>query len=145
MQADPNDATAQTQAESQLEQAIKVDGDSANVESELGRIALLQSHPDKALADYRRAYKMNPDSSTAAMGISTILEQQGKNQEALTYLRRAVKEDPFSTKANYRLFLLYKKLHMDAAAKRQLKLFVDVRSSKDKVEKVYHEMHPARQ
>jgi len=145
MQADPNDATAQTQAESQLEQAIKVDGDSANVESELGRIALLQSHPDKALADYRRAYKMNPDSSTAAMGISTILEQQGKNQEALTYLRRAVKEDPFSTKANYRLFLLYKKLHMDAAAKRQLKLFVDVRYSKDKVEKVYHEMHPARQ
>lgn len=145
MQADPDSAAAQAQAESQLEQAIKVDGDSANVESELGQIARLQSHPDKALARYRRAYTMNPDSSSAAMGMSMILEQQGKNQEALTYLRKAVKEDPFSTKANYRLFLLYKKLHMDEAAKKQLKLFVDVRSSKDKVEKVFHEMHPPRQ
>lgn len=143
MQADPNDTAVQAQAKSQLEQAIKVDGDSANIECELARIAHLQSHADEALADYRRAYQMNPDNSTAAMGIATLLEQSGKNQQALAYLRKAVKEEPFSTKANYRLFLLYKKLHMDAAAKKQLKLFVNVRSTKGKVESIYREMHPA--
>lgn len=144
MQTDPNNAAAQVQAKSQLKEAIQTDGDSANVESELGRIALLQSHTDQALAHYRRAYKMNPENATAAMGMANILEQQGKNEQALVYLRKAVKEEPFSTKANYGLFLLYKKLHMAAAAKKQLKLFINVRSTKHKVESVYHEMHPAK-
>jgi tetratricopeptide (TPR) repeat protein len=141
MQAGGNDAVSQAKAE--LEQAIQIDGDSANVESELGRIALLQSHGDKALADYRRAYRMNPASSTAALGIAAILEQRGENEQALGYLRTAVKEDPFSTKANYRLFLLYKKMHLEDAARKQLKLFVDVRATKSEVENVYHAMHPA--
>lgn len=143
MQADGNDSASQAQAEAELKQAIQIDGDSANVESELGRIALLQSHGDEALADYRRAYEMNPASATAAMGIAAILEQRGKNEQALGYLRTAVKEDPFSTKANYKLFLLYKKMHREDAARKQLKLFVDVRATKSKVENVYHEMHPA--
>ncbi len=143
MQTDPNDPATQAKAMTQLEQAKQSDGDSANAECELARIALLQSHPDKALAAYQGAYRMDPDNSAAAMGIATILEQRGENQQALAYLRKAVKEDPFSTKSNYKLFLLYKKMHMADAANRQLKLFINVRATKDKVKSVYREMQPS--
>jgi cytochrome c-type biogenesis protein CcmH/NrfG len=143
MQADPNDPATQAKAMAQLQQAIQIDGDSANVECELARIAILQSHADNALSDYQRAYRMNPDNSAAAMGIATILEQRGKDEQALEYLRKAVKEDPFSTKSNYKLFLLYKKMHMENAANQQLKLFINVRATKDKVKSVFREMHPS--
>lgn len=142
MEASPEDPTSQADAEAQLKQAIQIDGDSANVECELGRIALLQSHMGAALGNYQRAYKMNPNSAQAALGLAKIMERREEYPQAAGYLRKAVQEDPFNAKAHYRLFQLDKRLHLEDEAKQQLKLFLDVRAAKDKVKQLDREMHP---
>lgn len=145
MQGNPEDPAVQAEAEAQLKDAMKIDGDSANLEWELGRILLMQSHVSQALVHYQRAYKMNPHSAEATMGLAEIMQRSGNDQEAAQYLRIAVQADPFNAKAHYRLSQLDKKLHRDAEAQKQLQLFLAVRSARDKVKQLYREMHPSPQ
>lgn len=142
IQASPNDLVAQADALKNLRDAIRTDGDSANVECELGKIALSQDKTSEALADYRRAYRMDPHSAEAQMGIAGILERDGKDQQAVAYLQRAVAAEPFNAEAHYQLAQIDKKLHLDTEAQKQLKLFLDIRATKDKVKQVYREMNP---
>src|SRR6202789_4429901 len=53
MEGAPNDPKAQSEAGSELQAAITVDGDSAKIECELGRIAALQANVTSAEAHYR--------------------------------------------------------------------------------------------
>jgi Flp pilus assembly protein TadD len=142
MQAAPANADSQARALSQLHDAIQTDGDSANVECELGRIALLQSQTTQALDHYHRALQMDPDNAEAQLGLAKILEREGHDQQAAVYLRKAVDSDPFNATARYQLSQVDKKLHLRAEAQKQLKLFLDIRSAKDKVKQLYREMTP---
>jgi tetratricopeptide (TPR) repeat protein len=144
MQASPGNAATQTRALQQLHDAIQTDGDSANIECELGRIALLQSGTEQALAHYRSAYRMNPGSAEAQMGMAGIFEREGKDQQAAIYLRKAVASEPFNAEAHYRLSQVDKKLHLADESQKQLKLFLDIRSTGDKVKQLYREMNPAK-
>jgi tetratricopeptide (TPR) repeat protein len=142
LQASPGDSAVVAQATQQLEDAIKIDGDSANVECKLAQIALQQGHTQQGLADYRRAYELNPRSAEAQMGMATILERAGKDEQAAAYLRMAVAAEPFNDRAHYRLFEVDKRLHLNAEADAQLKLFVAVRAASEKVRQLYREMNP---
>jgi tetratricopeptide (TPR) repeat protein len=143
MQTAPGNADSQARALRQLHDAIQTDGDSANVECELGRIALLQSQTTRALDHYHRALQMDPDNAEAQLGLAELLERQGNDQQAAIYLRKAVSSDPFNATAHYQLSQADKKLHLDDEAQKQLKLFLDIRSAKDKVKQLYREMTPA--
>jgi tetratricopeptide (TPR) repeat protein len=142
MEGTPNDAAAQQEANQQLQIAIQIDGDSSGVECELGRIALLQFHTADAEAHYKKAYTMDPHSAIAQMGLGALAEKQGNLQQAATYLHQAVESDPLNPDAHYQLCQVDKRLNLDAEARKELKLFLDIRASRDKVRQLYLEMNP---
>jgi len=142
MEGTPNDASAQEQATQELEAAIQVDGDSVRVECELGRIAALRYHTDEALAHYKKAYAMDPQNSVAGMGLADLAEKQENLEQAAGYLRVAVQSDPLNAEAHYRLCQVDKKLNLNDEAQKELKLFLDIRASRDKVKELYREMNP---
>jgi tetratricopeptide (TPR) repeat protein len=142
IESTPNDATAQNEATKELDAAVQVDGDSSKVECELGRIALLQSNTAQALLHYQRAYTLDAKNSQAQMGLAELLKIQGKPEQAATYLRMAVAADPFNAEAHYKLSQVDRELHLNEESQKELKLFLDIRATKDKVQQLYRQMNP---
>jgi tetratricopeptide (TPR) repeat protein len=142
MEGTPDDASAQEEAGRELQSAIQRDGDSAGVECELGRISLLQFHTDQALAHYQRAYQMDPQDPIAQLGLADVAEKQGNLKEAARYLGMAVESDPLNAEAHYKLCQVDKKLGLDADAQKELKLYLDIRASRDKARALFREMNP---
>jgi cytochrome c-type biogenesis protein CcmH/NrfG len=142
MESSPNDASTQREARSELDAAIQVDGDSSKVECEFGRIAFLQSNTDQAFVHYQHAYQLNPKDAQAQIGLAEILKMQNKPEEAATYLRMAIASDPFNAEAHYKLSQVDRQLHLDDEQKKELKLFFDIRATKDKIKLLYRQMNP---
>jgi tetratricopeptide (TPR) repeat protein len=136
-----NDANALAEAQQELEAAVKNDGDSARVECALGRIALLQSKDDAAFAHYKRAYDLNPNEVEAQLGLAAILVEQDKPQEAVQFLRSAVRADPMNANAHYRLARVCHTLHLVDEERQEMKLFEDIRATKDRVAQLYRQMN----
>lgn len=141
MEASPNDAATQTEARSELDAALKVDGDSSRIECEYGRIALLQSDSAQALSRYQRAYALNPKEAQAQMGLAELLQRQGKPEQAVAYLRMAVRSDPFNAETHYKLAQVDRQLNLEEDQKKEIKLYLEIRDSRDKVKQLYHEMN----
>jgi tetratricopeptide (TPR) repeat protein len=142
MEGSPNDPKAQTEAASELQTAISVDGDSSKIECELGRIAMLQSNLADAETHYQHAYQVNPNDAQAELGLAELLTRQDKPEEAAKYLRLAVASDPLNPEAHYRLSQVDKQLHLEDEQKKELQLYVDIRASKDKIQHLYQQMKP---
>ena len=136
-----NNAESQAAASRELEAAIQADGDSASVECALGRIAQLQTGSDAALSHYRRAYELNPNNVEAQLGIAATLADQGKPEEALPYLRSAVQADPMNANAHYRLARVCHALHLADEERQQMKLFEEMRATKDRIAQLYRQMN----
>jgi tetratricopeptide (TPR) repeat protein len=142
MEGSPNDLETQKEASSELQAAIKVDGDNSKVESELGRIAMLQADLDGSFAHYQRAYQLNPADPLAEMGLAELLKQQHKPEEAAKYLQMAIASDPLNAEAHYKLSLVDRELHLDEEQKKELKIFLEIRATKDKIKLLYQQMNP---
>jgi Flp pilus assembly protein TadD len=142
MEGSPNDAKAQSEAESELQTAITVDGDSSKIECELGRIAVLQSNVTSAETHYQHAYQLNPNDAQADLGLAELLRTQNNPEDAAKYLRMAVASDPLNPEAHYKLSQVDKQLHLEEEQKKELQLFIDIRSSKDKIQHLYQQMKP---
>jgi Tfp pilus assembly protein PilF len=136
-----NDAAAQAEAQQELEDAVKTDGDSARVECALGRIAALQSNNNAAYKHYKQAYELNPDEVQAQLGLAAILVEEEKPQEALPYLRSAVQADPMNANAHYRLARVCRALNLTGEAQKETKLYQEIRDSKDRVAQLYRQMN----
>ena len=133
-------AATETEAEKELALAVRVDGDTAKTECEFGRLALLQGRPDDALAFYQRADRLDPNEVQAQMGLAKLLLPENP-QEAIKYLRMAVQSDPLNSAAHYRLAQAYNHLQMSELANQELRLFQEIKKTKDQVETLYHEMN----
>jgi tetratricopeptide (TPR) repeat protein len=142
MEGSPNDSESQKEAKKELDLATQIDGDSSKIECELGHIALLNSNLDQALTYYRQAYALNAKDPQAMLGLAELLKMQGKLEQAAEYLRTAIAADPLNAEAHYKLSQLDRQLHLDDEAKKELKLFLDVRAARDKVKLLYREMNP---
>ncbi|HEX4039408.1 MAG TPA: tetratricopeptide repeat protein [Acidobacteriaceae bacterium] len=142
MEGTPHDAAAQQEAARELQSAIRIDGDSPGVECELGRVALLQFHTADAETHYKKAAAMDPHNAAAQMGLADLAQKQGNLQQAATYLHQAVESDPLNADAHYQLCQIDKRLNLDAEAQKELKLFLDIRASRDKVRQLYLQMNP---
>lgn len=142
MESAPNDANTQASATKELQAAIQTDGDSARVECELGRIAMLQSQTDQALLHYKRAYELNPKDAQAQIGLAGVLEMQENHEQAAAYLRMAIASDPFNAAAHYRLSKIARELHLDEESKQQMNLYLEIRKTDDKVKNLYRQMNP---
>jgi tetratricopeptide (TPR) repeat protein len=141
LQSSPADAGAQAEAEEEFETAIKMDGDSAGVECQLGEIAVLRSDLERAQAHYSRAYALNPGDAEAELGLGKVLMSMGTPQEAIKYLRMAVQSDPLNTQAHYRLGMAYKALKMTEEARHELQLFQEIKETKGRVAQLYRQMN----
>jgi len=136
-----NNAETQAAASRELEAAIQTDGDSASVECALGRIAQLQAGSDAALLHFRKAYELNPNNVEAGLGLAATLADQGKPEEALPYLRTAVQADPMNANAHYRLARVCHALHLANEERQQMKLFEEMRATKDRIARLYRQMN----
>jgi tetratricopeptide (TPR) repeat protein len=136
-----SDSAAQAEAERELETAITMEGDSASLQCELGGIAMLRSEWEKALTHYTRAFSMDPSSTQAQLGLGRLLMTMEKPQEAKKYLEMAVKSDPLNGAAHYRLASAYKRLQMLDDAQKEMRLFQEIKETKDQVRKLYRQMN----
>jgi len=140
LQASPNDAAAQADAQKELETAMHLDGESARIECALGRVAWLQSRLDAALTHYERARQLMPGDEDALLGIARILVRQSKPDDALPLLQKAVDEDPLNDEAHYRYAMALKAAGQTQEAQEQIHLYQTIRASRDKVAHLYVEM-----
>lgn len=136
-----NEPAAQAAALNELDAAVKSEGDNVRIECSYGRIAALQGKFDVALAHYRRAHEMDPANGEAQLGLGNVLAEESKPEEALKYLRMAVQTDPMNASAHYLLARAYKALHLDEKARKEMKLFKDIRTAKDRVAQLYRQMN----
>lgn len=141
LEAAPTDAQAQSDAQKELEAAIKLDGDSARTECMFARIALLRQDTNEAYARYNLAFAMNPGDAEAQFGLGRMLAAMEKPQEAAKYLRMAIQSDPLNENAHYRLASVCRKLQLNDEAEKELRLFREIKDAKDRLESLYRQMH----
>lgn len=137
----PHDAAVQKEALDQLNAALQLDGDSARIEVQFGRLASLQSNTTEAQTHFQRAYQLDPSNAEALMGLAEIYRLQQNAAEAARYLRLAVKADPFNAQAHYELSQVDRQIQ-PVESEQELKLFLDLRATQDKVKQLYREMNP---
>ena len=136
-----NDAAAQTAARTELDAAVKAEGDNARIECAYGRIAAVQGNFADALAHYRSAFAMDPASGEAQLGMGTALAEQDQPEEAVKFLRMAVASDPMNASAHYRLARVCRALNLYEEARKQTELYQEVRAAKDRVAQLYRQMN----
>lgn len=141
LEANPNDPTAQADAQKDLETALRVDGESARLESEMGRIAYLQSSLDAARAHYQRALQLMPGNVEALMGVARILMRQEKPEDAIPLLKQAVGDDPLNDEAHYRYAMALRATGHAQDAQEQIQMYQTIRAARQKVIHVYEEMN----
>ena len=118
---------------------IATEGDSAKVQCELAKIAVLRSDLEGAHGHYDRAFKLNPEDPEAQLGLGRILMTE-KPQEARWFLELAVQSDPLNGEARYRLAQVYQRLQMPEESQEQLHLFQEIKKTKDQVRWLYRQM-----
>lgn len=143
LEGSPNNPAAQQEASAELQAALRTEGDSSKIESELGSIAMLRADPEAAINHYRHALELNPSDPQAEIGLADVLSQQEHLEEAAKYLRLAVASDPLNAEAHYRLSQLDRRLHLEDERQRELNLFLHLRDSRDKVKDLYRQMNPS--
>jgi predicted Zn-dependent protease len=102
---------------------------------------LLRAKNDESYAHYHRAYELNPNDVEAQLGLAAVLVDQDKLQDALQYLRSAVQADPLNANAHYRLARVCYALHLAQEAQKEIKLYQDLRATKDRVVQLYRQMN----
>lgn len=142
LEGSPYTPDVQKEAVTELTSAKEIDGDSARIEVQFGRLAALQANQQEALLHYQRAFELDPTDAKAQMGLAEIYRQQDKPEEAAKYLRLAVKSDPFSSEPHYKLSQVDRQLHLNEESKRELQLFEDLRATQNRVKLLYREMNP---
>lgn len=132
---------ALAEAQSEFEDAIQSQGDSAGIEVRLGMIAALRSNPDQAYEHYERANALNSNDSDAQLGLAKILMDRDKPSEAMPYLRNVVTADPMNTEARYRLATACRQAGLIQESIEQMKLFRESKVLKKQVESLYAQMN----
>jgi tetratricopeptide (TPR) repeat protein len=140
LESAPNDADTQAEAEKELAAAVANDGDSAKVQCEYGRIAILKGELDRAHEHYAEAFQLGPEDTEAQLGLGRVLMMLEKPQEAKKYLELAVHGDPLNSAAHYQLAQDYKRLSMVSEAEKELHLFDEIKKSQEQVRRLYRQM-----
>jgi len=141
LESNRSDVPTQTAALEEIDKAERTDGDSANVESLLGEVALLQNQLPQAHTHYSEAFRLNPDSAEARLGLGYVLLMLDQPREARKYLQMAVQSDPLNSGAHYRLALADRKLGLEQEARKEAHLTDEIRRAKDNVGALYQQMH----
>lgn len=141
LESAPNDAQTQAQAQTEIEAAIKMEGETSRTECVLARIALRRSELDSAYTHYSRAYALNPGDVEAEIGLGKLLAQKQKPEQAAKYLQMATDADPLNGEAHYRLAAVYRSLNRTEEANKEFRLFREIKDAKAQVRELYRQMN----
>jgi tetratricopeptide (TPR) repeat protein len=136
-----SEPSARREAKKYLESSIALEGDSVRTECQLGSIALLDSDFSTAQDHYTRAYELDPHDPEAQLGLGRVLLQLDNAQEAVKYLEQSVASDPLNASAHYQLAQAYRHLQMTEKAQKELQLFREIKTTKDRVAQLYQQMN----
>jgi tetratricopeptide (TPR) repeat protein len=137
----PSDQNANADSQRLLEEAVKIEGDNAHIESLMGEIAVSRGDLDTAYKHYDRALALNPGEFQAGMGLARLLMTQRKPDEAVKFLMAAIQADPLNGEAHYRLGLAYRGLGRTADSEKELRLFQEIKKTKDQLKELYRQMN----
>jgi tetratricopeptide (TPR) repeat protein len=141
LESSPTDPQVQSQAEKELETAVKLDGDSARAECMFARIATRRADLEGAHVHYTRALALNPGEVEAQVGLGRLLASSDKPREAAKYLRIAVQQDPLNGEAHYRLASVCRRLELKDEAAREFRLFQEIKQTKNNLRELYRQMN----
>lgn len=113
------------EAESITEQAIKVNGDSARLQSLMGDIYMAEDYYEGAEERYKLSLKSDPKRVKALLGLAKAYEAQGKNADAVESIQKAktiAADDDRVIKDSVSINLSAKKL---AAANKDIKALME--------------------
>ena len=104
-----------------LDQALKLAPDWAEVHYQAGRVQTRLKNLDQALAAYRRALELDPKLDGANFNSGYILLERGRPEEAIAYFQKVVDlGSPFAADAQVNLAVCYYKLGQQDEARRHL-------------------------
>jgi Flp pilus assembly protein TadD len=135
------DTNTQASAMAQTEEAQRLEGDNANLQCLLARIASLKNDDASANQHYRQALTLDPGNTEAQVGLARILMATSNFREARKLLEMAVDSDPLNNTAHYRLAMVDKKLGLEAEAQKEARLAQEIKATHDNVQRLYLEMH----
>jgi tetratricopeptide (TPR) repeat protein len=136
-----SDQNAQVESLRLLEEAVKIEGDDAHIESVMGEIAVNRGDLETAYKHYDQALALNPGEVQAEMGLARLLMAQRKLDEAAKFLLAAIQADPLNGEAHYRLGLAYRGLGRTLDAEKELQLFHQIKKTKDQLKELYRQMN----
>jgi len=140
----PTDEQAQEAAEKELKAARELEGDTSRAECLEARILFHRSDINGSYEHYKHALELNPGDAEAQVGIGRLLATMQKPQEAVRYLRMAIEADPLNEQAHYRLATVYKKLGQHEESVKELKLFQEIKQTKEQIRELYRQMNRKR-
>ncbi|MGH9405691.1 MAG: tetratricopeptide repeat protein [Terriglobia bacterium] len=135
-----SDPKARREAEQEFGTAERLEGDNAQIECELGRLAGLRPDLQAALAHYERAVAMSSGNADAQLGLGEVLLTLARPEQALEHLRIAARSDPLNSAAHYRLAIAYRSLGRTAEAQKEMRLFEQIKTSTEGVRRLYREI-----
>jgi tetratricopeptide (TPR) repeat protein len=95
------------EAEEQLREAIKIQGDDSQLFSDLGYILQRRKNFSDALSVYFHALELSPNNVTRYYDIGDTYLALGDTERAILYLRKADQLDPFNSLVSYNLGRAY--------------------------------------
>ncbi|MBO0721001.1 MAG: tetratricopeptide repeat protein, partial [Blastocatellia bacterium] len=141
LESSSSDAQAQAEAEREIEEAVKIDGTGPRIECLRGQIARQHADYSQALAHYGNALALSPSDPEAQLGLARVLMATEKLPEARGYLQSVIQADPLNGEAHYRLALVGRKLGLTEESEKEMRLFQEIRQTKDQVKELYKQMN----
>jgi tetratricopeptide (TPR) repeat protein len=135
-------AEGREEAEKEYKAALEVNPFDEQSECRLGEIAFRRSDLKEANERYTRAIQLQPGDPEASIGLAKILMSMDQPQKAEPLLEHALQLDPTSAAAHFRLSTIYRQAGRTADAKREIEEYQKYKEMKDKLRKIYHDLHP---
>jgi len=135
-------AEGRAEAKKEYEAALEVNPSDGQAECRLGDIALQRDDLKEASERYARAVQLQPRDPEASIGLAKVLMTMDQPQKAEPLLQHALQLDPTSALAHFRLSTIYRQSGRAAEAKHELEEYQKYKEMKDKLRKIYHDLHP---
>ena len=118
-------------AEQHAKEAVQSRPAEADTHYRLGYIYTHQANFDEALAAFKRTLTRNPDFSEVYEWLGLIALMRNEPQQAVTHYQTAIEKKPYVQSAYYNLAKAYRLLGDMPAARKQLKLFHQMKTYYD--------------
>ncbi len=115
------------EAEAQLQAAVAIQPNDADIQSNLGATLVALNRYDEGIAHYRRAIALDTHDVKPVLNLAIALDQQGSDVPAIANYRKALALDPTLSQAHYNLALVLAQQGDFGAAELHFRSVVELR------------------